>query len=572
MASTIAIHASDELALLRPAPGVSGQRALLVGFQDQDNLGLRYLMAAANAAGHVVDIVTYQSDPAPLLARIRADRPQLVGFSLIFQYMAPDFARVIAALRAAGITAHITIGGHYPSFDYEEVLQHMPGLDSVVRYEGELTLNALLHCLATGSDWRTIEGIAYRLDDGRVHSNPLRHSLDELDALPLPDRSSIAYEKHPFPTASILGSRGCPWNCSFCSIRPFYEDQGGKLRRLRRPERVVDEMVGLHESRGVGTFLFQDDDFLATGNRARDWAVAIADGIVARGYGGRLAFKMSCRSDEVEPQTLRRLMDGGLTHVYMGVESGDELGLANMNKMIKPETHLRAGRILKSLGLSYDFGFMLMDPWSSFASIRHNIEFLEAFVGDGWSVAPFCRMLPYAGTPLRRQLEAEGRLLGNSFEPDYRFLDPRLDLFYDWLLAAFHTRNFTSDGLCNVLRYSLFEARLRLPGANPATDGDRAWLQFITAVCNRVACSTLRAALDHVEATPLAELERDREFLTGLVAHEQQQEQQLVAEYTAWRGALDARRAAGVDGGFDKAWTHWPGAQGDREAAGIGAV
>ena len=572
MAATIAIRSQQEcdtLAMLRPVPGVAPQRALLVGFQDQDNLGLRYLMSAALGAGHHVDIVTYQSDPTPLLERIRAEQPTLIGFSLIFQYMAPDFARVIAALREAGVRAHITMGGHYPSFDFEEVLRQIPGLDSVVRYEGELTLNELLRCLGSGADWRQLEGLALRLEDGSIRSNRLRHSLDDLDLLPLPDRSSIAYEQHPFPTASILGSRGCPWNCSFCSIRPFYEDQGGKLRRLRRPERVVDEMIELFERRGVCTFLFQDDDFLATGHRARTWAGAIADGIVNRGYAGRIVFKMSCRSDEIEEETIRRLMAGGLTHVYMGVESGDEIGLTNMNKKIRPETHLRAGRILKSLGLSFDFGFMLMDPFSTFESIRNNIDFLEEFVGDGWSVAPFCRMLPYAGTPLRRQLESAGRLRGTPFEPDYHFLDPKLDLFYDWLLATFHTRNFTSEGLCHLLRYSLFEARLRLPGANPVTDDDRAQLQFVASTCNRVACSILRAAIDHVERTPLSELERDGEFLRGLLEIEQHHERQLTQEYMAYRRRLDARRTAALDGGFDKSWTLWPK---DRETAGIGAV
>jgi anaerobic magnesium-protoporphyrin IX monomethyl ester cyclase len=545
------------------------QRALLVGFQDQDNLGLRYLMSAVNSAGHVADIVTYQSDPEPLLQQVRAQAPDLVGFSLIFQYMAPDFARVIGALREAGVSAHITMGGHYPSFDYGEVLARMPGLDSVVRYDGELTLVDLLHRLAGREDWRAIEGIAFRRADGTVHSNPLREPIADLDELPWPNRASIDYEGHPFPTASILGSRGCPWNCSFCSIRPFYENQGGKLRRLRSPERVVDEMLDLFETRSVSTFLFQDDDFLATGKRAREWAGTIADLIRERGYGGRLAFKLSCRSDEVEEQSMRRLMAGGLTHVYMGVESGDEIGLSNMNKMLRPETHLRAGRLLKELGLSFDFGFMLMDPSSTFESIRNNIAFLEEFVGDGWSVAPFCRMLPYAGTPVRRQLEAEGRLLGTPFEPDYRFLDPKLDLYYDWMLATFHTRNFTTEGLCHLLRFALFEARLRLEGANAVTSDERAHIQFIAAVCNRLACSTLRAALDHIEKTPLAELERDPEYLDGLRALEAREEARLTAEYVAYRRQLDARRYGTVDGGFDKSWTHWAG---DREAAGIGAA
>jgi hypothetical protein len=212
---------------------------------------------------------------------------------------------------------------------------------------------------------------------------------------------------------------------------------------------------------------------------------------------------------------------------------------------------------------------MLMDPWSTFDSIRNNVAFLEEFVGDGWSVAPFCRMLPYAGTPIRRQLEEQGRLLGSPFDPDYKFLDPRLDLFYDWVLATFHRRNFTSEGLCHLLRYGLFEARLRLPGANPTTDLDRARLQCIAEVCNGVACRVLRSAIDWVEAHTLEELEGDREFLTGLMELEHREEQRLTEEYFVYRREIESRSPHKAEGGFDKTWTHW---QGDREAAGIGVA
>jgi anaerobic magnesium-protoporphyrin IX monomethyl ester cyclase len=552
-------------------PNDRPQKVLLLGFQDQDNLGLRYLMAAINASGHRASIMTYGSDPEAILKRIRRETPDVVGFSLIFQYMAPDFGRVIKALRDNQVTGHFTMGGHYASFEPAEVLRHTPGLDSVVRFDGEMTTVKLLHCLSTGTEWRTLPGIAFRGDDDQISVAGAAKVVEDLDILPRPDRRSIDYESHPMPTASVLGSRGCPWDCSFCSIRPFYEDQGGPLRRLRKPREIVDEMLDLHINRKVPIFLFQDDDFLAGGKNAKLWAMEIADLVAAAGFAGEMCFKVSCRSDEIDEEILRRLMAGGLTHVYMGVESGDEEGLINMSKRMKPEAHLRAGRILKKLGLSFDFGFMMVEPYSTFRSVKQNISFLEEFIGDGWTVAPFCRMLPYAGTPIKRRLEAEGRMLGTSFEPDYKFLDPKLDLFYEWMIETFYERNFTNQGLCHLFRGLLFEAHLRLTTRNRVSEGQRGYLHHLTSVCNRVACYTLNCAIDHIEATPLSVLERDRGYLEGLTAHEKREEARLtneVGQYYEWVHE-DHSPLPGPVGGFEKSWTFY---EGDREASGVGAA
>ncbi len=552
-----AAHEGVAVDALSAGVGGNAPSVVLVGFQDQDNLGLRYLASTVRKSGGLARIVTYDSDAEKLIRLAREQRPDVIGFSLIFQYMAPDFARVIRKLRDAGVTTHITVGGHYSSFDPEEVLRGIDGLDSVVRYEGERTLVDLMLRLAAGEVWRGIKGITCR-DDAGFSKNPLREAIEDLDELPWPDRDDIPYESQDLPTASLLGSRGCPWDCTFCSIRPFYEAQGGPLRRFRRPAEVAREMLTLHRERNVPVFLFQDDDFLAGGTKARQWACDIATELVKAEVAGRLTFKLSCRSDEIHEECIRQLIAGGLTHIYMGVESGDSDSLIAMSKRIRPEQHLRAGEVLKRLGVSFDFGFMLLDPQSTFQSVRNNIDFLESFVGDGWSVASFCRMLPYAGTPIKTQLEREGRLLGTPFEPDYRFLDPKLDLFYEWMLETFHERNFTSHGLCHVLKSLLFELNLRLDSHGQAADSDRAYARHLTAICNGLAFYTLRAAAGHIESTPLARLERDRSFLERLTRHEKQEEARLIGEVVDFYGKLrrrHGRRDVEEVGGFDRDWT-----------------
>lgn len=535
-------------------------QVLLVGYEDRDNLGIRYLLSSLRAAGYRGEIVRYNSDPSGLVERALEDRPLVIGFSLIFQYMAGDFEGVISALRRSGVDAHLTMGGHYASFDPQEVLQRIPGLDSVVRYEGEQTLNELVGRLEAGAEWRDLVGIAFRKGES-IEVNPLRPPVKDLDTLPRPDRTSYPYETEALPTAAILGSRGCPWDCSFCSIRPFYEAQGGALRRFRKPAEVVAEMLDLYRERGVYLYLFQDDDFLAGGRFARRWACEIADGLIEAGVAGKVAFKISCRSDEVDLECLAHLQRGGLTHVYMGVEAGDENDLALMNKRLRPEVHLRAGEILRSLDMSFDFGFMLLQPYSTFESVRNNLGFLEEFVGDGWAVASFCRMLPYAGTPIKTRLLEDGRLLGTPFEPDYRFLDPKLDVFYDWMLATFHDRNFTSGGLCHILRAMMFEACVNLEETT-VTPEQREEVRFLTAVCNRIALYTLRTAIDRIEATPLPELQSS-DGLQDLTSYERQEEARLMQEVTELYSTFRTRQPlapagarSDLPGAFDKSWTH----------------
>jgi radical SAM superfamily enzyme YgiQ (UPF0313 family) len=470
---------------------------LLVGYEDQDNLGIRHLSSRLLRDGHHTRIVAFGNDPGGLLGLIRTEQPDLVGFSLIFQYMVPEFARVIRALREAGVRVHFTIGGHYASFEPEALLRWIPELDSVVRFEGEETLAELVAKLDDRSAWQKIAGIAW-LDQGKAVLNPPRSAGVPIDDYAEPDRRDIDYRKQQLPTASVLASRGCPWQCSFCSIITFYEANGTKGRRRRDPLRVVNEMEGLVRDRGAKLILFQDDDFLAGGQSARTWASKISDEIVRRGLQDEMRFKIACRSDEVWPALLEPLVAAGLCHVYLGVESGDETNLASLNKLLKPETHVRAGEILRSLDLSFDFGFMLLEPWSTLETARNNLQFLRRFTQDGWAVAGFCRTLPYVGTPIERRLREEGRLVGSALDAEYSFLDPRVDLLWNFCLMAFEGRNFGKNATWNVLRGLLFETHLDMPGHPRDADRDAAARALVQA-SNGLMLDVLDNALDLIE-------------------------------------------------------------------------
>ena len=407
----------------------------LIGYQDQGNLGLGYLAAVVERRGWTARLYDIRDDADALARELGARRPLIVGFSLIFQFFLPRYREVAQTLRAAGIDAHFTIGGHFPSLCHEELLANFPEIDSIVRYEGEETLIALGERLRCGADWRDLDGIAYQGPDGPV-ATQARALVTDLDSLPFPRRPDKVERIVGYPTLPVLASRGCIRRCSFCSIHTFYRTAPGRTVRVRQPEKVVEEMLELRETYDVRVFLFQDDDFPLWGKKGRRWADELIDRLHASGLSRDTIFKISCRAEYVEEELFGALKEAGLFLVYMGLESGVEDGLDVLFKQTSIEQNLHAVATLKQLGLAWNYGFMLFDPSTTFESIRGNAAFLRRIVGDGSTAAVFSRMLPYGGTTIRDTLASEGRLRGDLTHPDYVFLDPLINDYHRLLTRA----------------------------------------------------------------------------------------------------------------------------------------
>ncbi len=443
----------------------SAADVVLIGYQDQGNLGMGYLAAVLQQQGYVVDMVDIRDGAESIASRLIGRPPLVVGFSLIFQYFLPQYRHLATVLRKIGITSHFTMGGHYPSLCHDELLRNFPELDSVVRYEGEQTLPELVDRIRNGGDWRQISGIAYLADRDIVVTEP-RALVHDLDSLPFPYRPYQPEQIGGYKTLPLLASRGCARRCSFCSIHTFYRTAPGKVVRSRKPEKIVEEMLGLQQRFNARVFLFQDDDFPLWGNPGRRWADELIGRLHDSGLARSAVWKISCRGEYVEPDLFSRLRDAGLFLVYMGIESGVDQGLKILHKEMTVGQNLAAIRTLKEVGIQFSYGFMLFDPSSTFDSVRENVGFLRKIVGDGSAAATFCRMLPYGGTPIRDHLAKEGRLRGDLTHPDYDFLDTRLNEYY-LLLDRAMAPWIHNDGISNEFNYALdeFEAMRRLvPG------------------------------------------------------------------------------------------------------------
>ena len=471
----------------------------LIGYQDQGNLGLGYLAAVLQQRGHIVQMIDVRDGWEKIAERLLARKPLVVGFSLIFQVFLPQFRGLASHLRSAGIRSHFTIGGHFPSLCHDEVLVQFPELDSVVRYEGERTLVELVERLSRDQDWHDTPGIAYLRESKIVETEP-RPLVEDLDTLPFPYRPFDAEQIGGFPTLPLLASRGCARRCTFCSIHMFYRNAPGKVVRVRKPAKVIEEILYLHRHHGVRVILFQDDDFPLWGHAGKRWADELVACMYEAGLVDRVLWKISCRAEYVERELFAKLRDAGLFLVYMGIESGTEQGLEVLNKEMTVEENLQAIDTLKELGIQVSYGFMLFDPTSTFESIRENLGFLRQMVGDGRAAATFSRMLPYGGTPIRDSLKREGRLRGDLTHPDYDFLDLRLNEYHRLLMPSVRPWIY-KKGLSYQLNYAWDELETigRLARGVEGAEEYRSALRSLTAESNDRLFRHVAESLDAFE-------------------------------------------------------------------------
>ena len=467
---------------------------LLMGFEAQENLGLRSIAAFLRSRGIRTAIQPIQGVPPEEIVRAaRAGGARVVGFSVIFQRMLAAYAELIAYLRANGVGGHFTAGGHYPTFEAERMLATIDGLDSVVRHEGERTLLELLENIDRPEVWGDIDGLAFRAD-GAIRINRPRALIEDLDALPFPLRDPHGGITHRgIDVRSMAGSRGCYSRCSFCSITEFYRSTPGALRRSRSPANVVAEMVKLHGDFGTRVFIFQDDDIFMRSRRHREWLEAFLAELRRVRLHDRILWRISCRVDDLDLDLIRRMADHGLGTIYLGIESGSDSELKAINKGYAARDAYAAVELLGRSGVAFEFGFMLFTPDTTLQSLGENIDFLR-FAGSTGTVVNFCKMAPYAGTAIERRLGAEGRLTGTPFSPDYSYDDGKVRLFQLFTSQAFQHRNFDDDGLVELIRFARFDALVarRLLGT-AGTDYEEA-VREITFRANEAALDALSFA------------------------------------------------------------------------------
>ena len=292
-------------------------------------LGLLSVAAFLEQSGHSVAVLDLEFENLDAAKTIEAEKPKLVGIAgtSATRFEAFELARIAKRCNPEIATVY---GGCHATFTAQDTLDHVPEFDAVVRGEGEETTAELLAALAGGHDFAAIQGLSFR-HDGQVIHNESRPRIKDLDRLPFPARHLVdlsGYKLKLDPinqkAASIITSRGCPINCSFCSASFMF----GKTLTRRSAKNVVDEMELLLKQHGVGGLKIFDSTFTLIPKHAED----ICNEILRRG----LDFPWECeiRASNITFELLQKMKQAGCYLVDFGIESASERVLQRMNKGI----------------------------------------------------------------------------------------------------------------------------------------------------------------------------------------------------------------------------------------------
>ncbi|MEU6492237.1 radical SAM protein [Streptomyces sp. NPDC046984] len=390
-------------------------------------LGIAYCAGALRYHGidvTMLDGMLHDWSEEETVRRILDERPEVVGFTVILNHFPDRTASVCRMLREAGYAGHIVVGGHAVSFIPRRVLEANPAVDAVVAGEGEGPIVGYAQAVANGDDPRAVPGV-YARWDGDIRWKPARriHNLDTL-APPARDLTQEIIDLDGLVCVST--SRGCYARCTFCSIPRFYgleRDRplanGGWL--ARSVAHTVAEIADLHERFGLVELLVVDDEFFGGTEAGHERAFMIGQELEELNMP--LEFAMSCRAENVNEKVLTALAKGGLRHVFVGLETGDDDTLRLYGKGQSVRQNREAVRIIKSLGLSFQPGFMMFNHRTTLTEVRANLEFLRS-IDELKPVTINSSVDPHFGTPLNRVIEHDGALrdLGTTLASEY--LDP----------------------------------------------------------------------------------------------------------------------------------------------------
>ena len=315
-------------------------------------LGLELVAQSLRRAGHQVRLIDLQvEDHAAYFRVLRRWRPDVVAFSCNYLANVPEIVDLAKATKAGFPAVFVCVGGHSASFTANAIIEHGAGaIDCVLKGEGEAAMPLVIAAIEAGDPIGAVPGAVTASGEGPPPT--FAHSLDEL----MPARDLLRRRHKYFlgtldPCASVEFSRGCPWDCSFCSAWTFY----GRSYRLVSAERVVEDLSSIREP---GVFIVDDVAFVHDRH-----GMEIGEKIVRTGI--RKRYYLETRGDVLlrNKEVFRLWQRIGLKTMFLGLEAIDEEGLRKYRKRVSLGRNFEAVEFARSLGVNVAINLIADPDW-----------------------------------------------------------------------------------------------------------------------------------------------------------------------------------------------------------------
>jgi anaerobic magnesium-protoporphyrin IX monomethyl ester cyclase len=367
----------------------------------------------------VADLILVQDRVRATVERLMAERaPELVGLS-VMTFQRRTALRLIALVRALRPSARIVVGGYDPSLA-PEAYTGQDGADFIVRGEGELTFRELTRALEAGAPLDAIAGLWFR-EGGGFHRNPARpvSGLEPNGPIQLPRRAARVLSGYTLlgrQVDVIETSRGCTFDCSFCSI---IEMRGRNFHRYSF-ERVLADIRDAR-AHGARAIFIVDDNITLDVRRFEALCRAIVDaGLHRLEYFVQAMTSAIAQAGDALCPLMRQ---AGFRYVFLGIENVLEDDLAFLKAGAKNAERggertgnatLRAIDAIHRNGMYVVGGLIVGNPADTRASIEANLEFARRYVDWPYIQHP----TPYPATPMTRELRERGLIVSDRPE-DY---------------------------------------------------------------------------------------------------------------------------------------------------------
>lgn len=397
-------------------------------------LGLAYIASVLREAGHAVRAIDALGDAIgqftecwgnnylmgmtldEIVGKIEPDT-EVVGVTIMFSDYWILSRELIKGIRQRLPHVKIMAGGEHVTACPRLVLQDSP-LDFAVMGEGEETAVELLDHLSGKPESLPLDqiaGLAYKRSSVEIVVNPRRSRKRNIDDIPWPAWDLFPVEKYMTAglfhatalgrrTMAMLGTRGCPYTCKFCSNDSMW----GTRYFMRDPKDLVDEMEDYIRTYGASDFQFQDLT-LVINNK---WAKSFCREIISRHLNITWKLTSGTRTEAMDLELLQLMRDSGCNEILLAPESGSERILEIYRKKVELDKILWVVRTIRDykLGIETVISVIVGSPEETTRDLLRTYSLLFKLAWSGADMLYFQPLVVYPGSEYHEIALREGRL------------------------------------------------------------------------------------------------------------------------------------------------------------------